>query len=571
MSKFLSVVFCVIGGVHSLAPRTISQNCTGTFTPVSASAAFAALSPGWNLGNTLDATPDEGSWNNPPVKAVTFSEIKARGFNSVRIPVTWAYHFVDSSPTWTVNATWMDRVETVVDEALALGLSVILNAHHDSWIWADVTQSNANLTQIEEKFSRLWSQIATRFACKSSKLIFEPINEPPGTTQTDADNLNKLNALFLEAINAAGGFNPNRVVSLSGPGMDSVKTSQFFTRPTVYPNQPWGIQFHYYSPYDFVMSAWGKTIWGSDSDKASLLSDFKLFNGNFTNTPAFVGEFGASPATTEPAGRWKWFDFIARTAKSFNYSLILWDNGNDDLNRTANTWNDPIILDVWFNAAAGINNTLANSTTDPQAASQYTSAYIFHKSGDPIYPQSATYLMNGNTLIGVKNSAGTALNNTEYSVMGGIFTLSASYLATLYQVASPPGIKETLILSFSTGTPLTLQIVQYSTPSMRTTTYKIDTSTDLHMPINYAGLPVVAAVKAILADGSFLADSWTKYLGPLQQGRWTLGDWSSDSGSFTVDVAGLQVMKAANQTVTLTLEFFPRSLGANSLNVTFTQ
>jgi endoglucanase len=162
--------------------------------------------------------------------------------------------------------------------------------------------------------------------------------------------------------------------------------------------------------------------------------------------------------------------------------------------------------------------------------------------------------MNGNTLIGVKNSAGTALNNTEYSVMGGIFTLSASYLATLYQVASPPGIKETLILSFSTGTPLTLQIVQYSTPSMRTTTYKIDTSTDLHMPINYAGLPVVAAVKAILADGSFLADSWTKYLGPLQQGRWTLGDWSSDSGSFTVDVAGLQVMKAANQTVTLTLE-----------------
>jgi endoglucanase len=86
MSKFLSVVFCVIGGVHSLASRIISQNCTGTFTPVSASAAFAALSPGWNLGNTLDATPDEGSWNNPPVKAVTLSEIKARGFNSVRIP-----------------------------------------------------------------------------------------------------------------------------------------------------------------------------------------------------------------------------------------------------------------------------------------------------------------------------------------------------------------------------------------------------------------------------------------------------------------------------------------------------
>jgi endoglucanase len=89
---------------------------------------------------------------------------------------------------------------------------------------------------------------------------------------------------------------------------------------------------------------------------------------------------------------------------------------------------------------------------------------------------------------------------------------------------------------------------------MATTTYKIDTSTDLQMPITYAGLPVVAAVKAILTDGSFLVDDWTKYLGPLQQGRWTFGDWSCDKGTFSVNVQGLQVMKAANQTVTLTLE-----------------
>jgi len=86
LSKLLGFLFCVAGGVQCLAPQIISQNCTSTFTPVSASAAFAALDPGWNLGNTLDATPDEGSWNNAPVKASTFSEIKARGFNSIRMP-----------------------------------------------------------------------------------------------------------------------------------------------------------------------------------------------------------------------------------------------------------------------------------------------------------------------------------------------------------------------------------------------------------------------------------------------------------------------------------------------------
>jgi endoglucanase len=88
MRKFALSVF-LLGGlrtVQSLPSSTAAQNCTGTFTPVSASAAFAGLNPGWNLGNTLDAIPDEGSWNNPPVQATTFSEVHAKGFKSVRIP-----------------------------------------------------------------------------------------------------------------------------------------------------------------------------------------------------------------------------------------------------------------------------------------------------------------------------------------------------------------------------------------------------------------------------------------------------------------------------------------------------
>jgi endoglucanase len=48
--------------------------------------AFAGLNPGWNLGNTLDATPDEGDWGNPAVSATTLQQIQAKGFKSIRIP-----------------------------------------------------------------------------------------------------------------------------------------------------------------------------------------------------------------------------------------------------------------------------------------------------------------------------------------------------------------------------------------------------------------------------------------------------------------------------------------------------
>lgn len=104
--------------------------CTGTFSAISASDFVSNLHPGWNLGNTLDAVPDEGSWNNVPVVASTFDTAKAAGFKGVRLPVTWAYHFTGSSPDWTVDPTWLQRVSDVVDMIVARGLYAIVDVHH---------------------------------------------------------------------------------------------------------------------------------------------------------------------------------------------------------------------------------------------------------------------------------------------------------------------------------------------------------------------------------------------------------------------------------------------------------
>jgi len=72
-----------------LTPVPIStQNttCTSTFKDIAAQDFIAALNPGWNLGNTLDAPEYEGVWNNPPVVEATFDDVKQAGFNSVRLP-----------------------------------------------------------------------------------------------------------------------------------------------------------------------------------------------------------------------------------------------------------------------------------------------------------------------------------------------------------------------------------------------------------------------------------------------------------------------------------------------------
>src|SRR5579885_1180946 len=67
-----------------LAPSAAAQTPMQTYVQ--------AMQPGWNLGNTLDAIPDETSWGNPLVTQAFIQQVAAQGFKSIRIPVTWMSH-----------------------------------------------------------------------------------------------------------------------------------------------------------------------------------------------------------------------------------------------------------------------------------------------------------------------------------------------------------------------------------------------------------------------------------------------------------------------------------------------
>jgi endoglucanase len=119
----------------------------------------------------LTSPETEGSWNNPPVVPTTFDDIKAAGFKGVRVPVTWAYHYTSQSPDWKIDSTWLQRVSDVLDQVTSRGMYAIVNVHHDSWTWADITQPSANISMIEEKLYKTWVQIGAKLACKGEKVV----------------------------------------------------------------------------------------------------------------------------------------------------------------------------------------------------------------------------------------------------------------------------------------------------------------------------------------------------------------------------------------------------------------
>ncbi len=145
------------------------------------------LGLGWNMGNHFDAysngVASETAWGGTPATAATFTGVKAAGFKTVRIPVTWLGH-IGEAPDYTLDEAWLNRVYEVVGYAENAGLNVIINTHHDEdhgdghWLnLANAMNSEDANTQIKEEIAAVWTQIANKFKDKGSFLMMESFNE----------------------------------------------------------------------------------------------------------------------------------------------------------------------------------------------------------------------------------------------------------------------------------------------------------------------------------------------------------------------------------------------------------
>ena len=116
----------------------------GVDTPVDglSSIQFAsAMQCGWNLGNTFDSAEydnktNKGSgyetaWGMPITTKKMINTVAAKGFKTIRIPISWHNHISDGE-NLTIDPEWLSRVKTVVDWARDNKMFVIINIHHDN-------------------------------------------------------------------------------------------------------------------------------------------------------------------------------------------------------------------------------------------------------------------------------------------------------------------------------------------------------------------------------------------------------------------------------------------------------
>ena len=303
----------------------------------------------WNLGNALDSTTSgtagETLWNNKfPVSKPLFDAVKAAGFGTVRIPVSYMDKIVQNADgTYTIDSAYMARVKQVVDAAISANLFVIVNIHNDGGngvegMWLDITKTGSDFTAVQNKFAGVWSSIANTFADYDQKLIFEGFNElnngnynaDPETYQLN--NVNALNQTFVTAVRNAGGNNSDRVLIVNGYNANIDNTVNGFVKPNDNgETDRLMLSVHYYDPYDFTLEETDDVIdWGVISDRMYMQNQLKKIS-DFANTdnikmPVIIGEYGAvdKDNTIERA---TYLENLNMYAAQYDIVTAYWDNG----------------------------------------------------------------------------------------------------------------------------------------------------------------------------------------------------------------------------------------------------
>ncbi|EWM18825.1 glycoside hydrolase family 5 protein [Kutzneria sp. 744] len=358
---FLAALLAVAASASGLA----TQASAGTAPRSSASQIVADMGAGWNLGNQLEANangyPSETAWGLPTVTQALIDKVKAAGFKTIRIPVSYL-NDIGAGPNYTISSSWLNRIQQVVDYAYNRGLYVLINMHGDgyksvtgSWLICD---SSAQTT-IKAKYQKAWQQISAKFQNYDQHLIFESMNEEftgqyGNPTQPCYSNINSYNQTFVDTVRKTGGNNTARWLLIPGWNTNidyttgnygfALPTDQYRSSSIPGSEKRIMISVHYYDPWDFTgtdsgaITQWGraatnpakKSTWGQEDYLDAQLK--KTYDKFVTKGyPVVVGEYGSIDKSSFDSSSNKYrADYahaVVATAKKYGAATVYWDNG----------------------------------------------------------------------------------------------------------------------------------------------------------------------------------------------------------------------------------------------------
>ena len=397
--KLIAGISAAVISISALSFSAVSAGAeVNDFKNLTQNQIVKEMGAGWNVGNQLEATnyndgsPSETAWQSTKITKELIQAVKAQGFKSIRIPVSYLTK-IGEGPDYAIDTAWLNRVQEVVDYCVDEGLYAIINIHGDGyttvlkgWMmskprnsWNETLEYYTDEEQVEiyKKYESCWKQIAEKFKNYDHHLIFESMNEvgDGDPNPTAYEKINTYNQIFVDTVRKTGGNNDKRWLLIPGwyTNIDYTAGDYGFKLPTdTYRDksipakeQRIMISVHYYTPWDFCGEEKSNisTTWGTKTQIKEMQDLFTKCYISFVSKgyPVVIGEWGAVDRTSSDpnnkASRVLFANELCKAARARGMVPVYWDNG----------WNG--------NLGFGLFNRATNAVTQPEIISAIKKAF----------------------------------------------------------------------------------------------------------------------------------------------------------------------------------------------------
>ena len=281
---------------------------------------------GINLGGWLSQCDYSEERLNHFITEPDFDKIASWGLDHVRIPID--YNVLENEDG-SYDESGFARVEKALELAKKYGLKAIIDLHKTAGFSFDEGEQETGFFEndkYQERFYRLWEELAKHFGKDTDNVAFELLNEV--TEQRFSDTWNRISRECIKRIRA---YAPDTLILLGSYWNNSPEAVKDLEKPyddkVIY-------NFHCYSPMEFTHQGapWVKDLTDTKTnfEDMDITPEFfeKLFaeameTAKNNGTSLYCGEYGVIDRAT-PEDALKWFKVINSVFERYKIARAAW-------------------------------------------------------------------------------------------------------------------------------------------------------------------------------------------------------------------------------------------------------
>ena len=281
---------------------------------------------GINLGGWLSQCDYSEERLNHFITEPDFEKIASWGLDHVRIPID--YNVLENEDG-SYDESGFARVAKALELAKKYGLKAIIDLHKTAGFSFDEGEQETGFfdsDKYQERFYRLWEELAKHFGKDTDNAAFELLNEV-----TDQQYSGTWNRISRECIKRIRAYAPNTLILLGSYWNNSPEAVKDLEKPyddkVIY-------NFHCYSPMEFTHQGapWVKDLTDTKTnfEDMDITPEFfeKLFaeamaTAKNNGTSLYCGEYGVIDRAT-PEDALKWFKVINSVFEKYKIARAAW-------------------------------------------------------------------------------------------------------------------------------------------------------------------------------------------------------------------------------------------------------